>query len=118
MRRINVWLDDVREPPEGYVWIRSVEDVIKLLDVKILVPTGSRYVFKSLVKELSLDNNLGSGFDEGKCVVDWLEKRVSEDNGFCLPDIIYVHTGNPVAGKYMMDVLNKISPDLGEFTGW
>lgn len=95
---MKVWLDDVRIPPDGWVWCKWPEEVITLLE------TGS-------VTELSLDHDLGNDkHGTGYKVVLWLEEAVIT-RGFCPPDI-RVHSANGPAGDRMragIDVINRHS---------
>lgn len=99
---MKLWLDDLRLPPEGWEWVKSVEDCISALK------TGQ-------VEMLSLDNDLGLEFNdngeflmaaeavapEGYLVVDWMV----ENNVW--PDWVSLHTSNVVARNYMRKLLEK-----------
>lgn len=84
---MKVYLDDMREAPEGWIAVRWPEDAIQLLE------TGK-------VTELSLDHDLGddergTGYD----VILWIEEKVITE-GF-LPPSIKVHSANPAAREKM-----------------
>lgn len=87
---LNVWLDDVREPPNGF-WV-IVRDYTTAL---LILQTG-------LVQLISFDHDLGSDADgypkfSGYDVVRWLEGEVRAGN---LPaPKIQVHSANPVGRK-------------------
>lgn len=95
-----VYLDDLRTPPRGWVLTETPEETIELLK------TGR-------VEKLSLDNDLGLGNDErgrerdGYSVLRWLEEEV-EISGIISPNVITVHSGNPVARSRMQTVIDKI----------
>lgn len=95
-----VYLDDLRTPPRGWVLTETPEETIELLK------TGR-------VEKLSLDNDLGLGHDErgrerdGYSVLRWLEEEV-EFSGFISPNVITVHSGNPVARNRMQTVINRL----------
>lgn len=85
---MRVYLDDVRPTPEG--WIRAYwpDEVIHMLQ------TG-------LVKELSLDHDLGddrrgTGYD----VIVWIEDAVVSRG--LKPPVIHVHSSNPPARLKML----------------
>jgi hypothetical protein len=89
---MRVWLDDRRTPPEdGWVWLRTPEETIELLQ-------GGD------VTELSLDHDLGlldrereaTGYD----VVLWIEEQVATA-GFLPPEVIKVHSSNSSAAPKM-----------------
>ncbi|WP_330404512.1 cyclic-phosphate processing receiver domain-containing protein [Vallitalea okinawensis] len=90
-RTINLYVDDLRDCPEGFVVARSYEEAIDILD-------------KKTVDILSLDHDLGedaygetrkSGYD--------LVKYICE-NGIRV-NAIYIHTDNPVGRDNMYKTL-------------
>lgn len=90
-KRINIYLDDLRICPEGFVVARTYEDAIKLL---------SEYK----VDILSLDHDLGA-FKDGslkKTGYD-LVKYICEND--CDINTIYVHTDNAVGRDNMIETL-------------
>ena len=76
---MNLWLDDEREPPDGWIWAKTAEEAIEELR------TG-------YVTEVSLDHDLGmnengTGYD----VLCYIEEFVKP-----LP-LIHIHTANASA---------------------
>ena len=97
MNKIKLYLDDDRPAPNGCVNVKSAEMAIKLLK-------------EGIVEELSLDHDLGrkkTGYD----VVLWMEKAVIEDN-FTMPNVIHLHTANPVGRAKMANGLDAIVKKL------
>jgi hypothetical protein len=91
---MKVFLDDVRETPDGWVRAYWPEEVIELLKTHN-------------VAELSLDHDLGD--DEhgtGNDVLLWLEEQVV-CHGFKPPKIA-VHSANPPAHMKMQAAINSI----------
>lgn len=94
MPTLKVYLDDVREPPEGWTLVRWPYDAIQLL------LTGE-------VEALSLDHDLGDdgpGAGHGRTGYDvlvWLEEAVAL-HGVKPPASIQVHSANP-AGRARME---------------
>ena len=88
---MKAWLDDVREAPAGWVWVRTPAEAIALLE------TGE-------VDALSLDHDLGlfegerevTGYD----VVTWIERAVATE-GFVPPTTMRVHSANASAALRM-----------------
>ena len=83
MKKLIVYLDDERKMPKGYNYhARTAEEVIGLIK-------------KGKVEFVSLDNDLGEGYTEGKAVAQWIEEN------FIMGRIPFVdfapHTSNPVA---------------------
>lgn len=91
---MKVYLDDERETPPGWVRAHTVEETIDLLK-------------SGRVTDLSLDNDLGDGFQEGFKVLDWMEIEVAQ-KGFKPPENISAHSGNPVRKIYMRDLIKRI----------
>lgn len=91
---MNVYLDDERVAPEGWIQCRWSDEVIELLK------TGN-------VKQISLDHDLGdddrgTGYD----VVKWLEEAVIMHD--FVPPVVTVHSANPSAVHKMMLGLDTI----------
>jgi hypothetical protein len=98
---INVFLDDLRPAPEGFVLAKTVEEAIELVSFQ-------------RVNILSLDHDLGgedgsydkTGYDFCKWLAEeWL---VYKERGLfdvvIAPKYIYIHTSNP-SGRYNMTAL-------------
>lgn len=88
---INLYLDDVRTPPIGYVLAKTVEDAIAIIG-------------RNQIDKLSLDHDLGqdefgrirkTGYD--------LVKYICEHGIFV--NVIYLHTANPVGRDNMYKTL-------------
>ena len=96
---MKVWLDDVRDAPDGWVHVRTPEEAIELLR-------------SGKVKEISLDHDLGLASDEaertGYDVLRWLEEAVANGGWpFRLPEI-RVHSANPVGRRRMEQAIDSI----------
>jgi len=93
-----VFLDDTRQPPDGYTLVRTAEEAIELLK------SGS-------VTHLSLDHDLGifteTGEVTGYNVVLWLEQAVVEGT-LTPPEVITVHSSNPGARTKMELAIKSI----------
>lgn len=97
---INIWLDDLRPSPEGFIWVKNVNELIDLYN-KCVFDT------KEQIGIISLDNDLGEGILEGYKFLDYIEPRVILA-GDPLPEEIRVHSANPVARKRMQQVIDKL----------
>ena len=92
---MKIFLDDVRDTPEGYVRCYWPQEVIELLKTHP-------------VSELSLDHDLGddekgTGYD----VLKWIEEEVYTNN-FTPPKVIKVHSANPIAKQRMLSAIASI----------
>lgn len=86
---VKVWLDDIRDPPHGWTWVKSIEEAQELLKI-------------GAVEDISLDNDLGTGFTEGRELVKWM---VTED--VWPKNKPMVHSANVIANKYMKDMIER-----------
>ena len=84
--KVNIFLDDIRETPAGFIRTYTVDETIKELEEN----NGN-------VGILSLDNDLGLGLPEGYFVLDWIEEQVMTNPNFIMPDMIKIHSKNIVA---------------------
>jgi hypothetical protein len=74
---IDLWLDDMRLPPEGWVWVKTVEHA------KDLLRDGE-------VRRASLDHNLGAC---GECYDGTAEQWLEEHGYKSMPHCPHVGTG-------------------------
>ncbi len=84
MRKVKMWVDDVRLPPEGFdVWCLTAEHATKFLDKHW-----------SRVEVLSLDHDLGDeSYGTGYDVIKWMEEKVYVHSWEPTMDI-HVHSDN------------------------
>lgn len=97
---MNVWLDDERKEPEGWLRVKTVEHLWHLM-------TSSDEV----INLLSLDNDLGEGNTEGYVFLDMLEKALITNFDLfvgVVPKYISIHSMNPEAKNRMFKTLEKI----------
>lgn len=90
-KRINIYLDDLRVCPEGFVITRTYEDAIELLK-------NNKVGILSLDHDLGEDENgnlLKTGYD--------LVKYICEND--CDIEKIYIHTDNVVGRTNMLETL-------------
>lgn len=93
---LKVFLDDMRDCPDGFTLARSYEACLLLLDTQD-------------VDVLSLDHDLGSektGYDVCKYVVEkWFLGQSQQ------PIEIFLHTDNPVGRDNMYQLLSRYKPE-------
>lgn len=90
---MRVYLDDIREAPNGWTKITNYSDLIEFLED-----------YKDEIKEISLDHDLGeekTGYDACKWMVE---------NEYWIP-IIRIHSANVVGIKNMYQLLDRYAPD-------
>lgn len=90
MKKINVFLDDWRIAPKGWVQAWNVDDLVSIFENK-----------EYEVNKLSLDNDLGRN-EHGVFLLEGLDfvKIFIERGYFC--NRIYFHTANPIAKQNMI----------------
>lgn len=101
-RHVNVWLDDVRPEPEGYIRAKTARGCIAMLSLLSEA--------KVTINHLALDHDLGpdcagTGYD----VVSWVEKMVHTDSAYMAPKIITTHTDNASVRKKMNQAIESIA---------
>lgn len=92
---MKIWLDDLRPAPEGYMWARSVNQAIAMIE--------NAEEKKQPVELLDLDHDLGEYFPDGGDAIkllDWLAERET-----FYP--IKIHTANPVGRQNMVRMINR-----------
>ena len=87
---MKIYLDDLREIPDSsWTLIRTVEECQELL-------------IKGDVDTISMDNDLGWGYTEGRKLADWMEETGNWPNKEC-----FAHSANPVARAYMQQIIDR-----------
>ena len=94
---MKLFLDDVREAPEGWTLINTGESLISILQSQ-----GGEEI-----EALSLDHDLGEGKITGYEVLKWLEAQVFL-YGYKPPKKILIHSANPVGRKNMEAAIKSI----------
>lgn len=95
MKEIKIYLDDIREAPDGFVRTKSVNETIKLIE-----NSEKNNVSISLI---DLDHDLGDYSSDGGDAIkllDWLVERNT-----LYP--IKIHTMNVVGKDNMLKIINK-----------
>lgn len=91
---MKLWIDDVRPAPEGYIWVKSVNQAkLNILDREDLVP----------FELLDLDHDSGDYFSDGGDYIkllDWLE-----GTGRNYP--IRIHSQNVVGIQNMRAIIQR-----------
>ena len=112
---MKLWIDDVRPAPEGYLWVKTVDEAIEKLitfqkeydqrwKLYVLGYWDREDLEKGLnwwrIEEVSCDNDLGVDFVEGYKLLEWLEAT-----GRNYP--IRIHSANPVARERMRAIIER-----------
>ena len=104
---MKLWLDDVRPAPEGYVWLKSVNDAKTfILDKeREFAYLFRRGVYKAdyLISLIDIDHDAGNFANDGGDYIkllDWLE-----ETGRDYP--IRIHSMNPVGVANMRRIIER-----------
>ncbi len=90
---MKLWIDDLRYPPEGWVWARSSDEAVLHLTMRHW-------------QVVSFDHDLG-GDDTGMKVMDWMIEYMDIDEW---PRQINVHSANPVGVRNLINRARDYSP--------
>lgn len=88
---VRIWVDDIREAPEGWMWCRTSGQAILNL---------AEHMTTSKVSELSLDHDLG-GEDTTRPVVLWM----CQNNMW--PDKVSCHSMNTVGREWINGMVER-----------
>jgi hypothetical protein len=88
-----LWIDDLREPGPGWVWVKTSADALAFLRE-----------FEGTLDEISFDHDLG-GEDTTRPVMMW----IAEYNEW--PWSVFVHTANPVGRDWLVGTARTYGPD-------
>lgn len=96
---MKIYVDDIRETPEGYIRTYSVKETITL------IKTAMAYDDK--IEEISLDFDAREYYSYGGDyikILEWLEElKYVEGKEPC--KLFYLHTGNPVGRERMRQII-------------
>lgn len=87
---LKLWVDDERQPPDGFAWVWTAPAAVELLK-------------RGVVEELSLDHDLGFWGDT-RPIVRWM----CENDVW--PRVVRVHTANPVGRTYLEGMIRRYGP--------
>ena len=89
MKKVDMWLDDIRPPPDGWVWVKHVWEAIALIKRKE-------------VRHASLDHDLGAHEKSGYDLCVWMARH-----GKWTDEKPTVHSQNPVGRFAMQAVIDR-----------
>ena len=96
---MKIWLDDIRKPPIGWEWVKTVAETRRYLELY------------RPITEISLDHDLGENQQTGYDLIKWLEKKVMTEGYRPFPKI-RVHSANPVGKKNIEAAVKRIEEYL------
>ena len=96
---MKLWVDDVRPAPNGYIWLKSVNQAKKYIEENETHP----FEYFSLIELIDIDHDAGDyAYDGGDYIklLDWLE-----ETGRSYP--IRIHSMNPVGVENMRRIIRR-----------
>lgn len=84
-----LWIDDLRLPPEGWTWAKTSAEAITILETSL----GD-------ITAISFDHDLG-GDDTTRPVALWLAERGA------FPEEVYIHSANIVGKQWLLSLINR-----------
>lgn len=99
---MKLWIDDIREAPEGYVWCRSVGEAKFCINRSKSTDINGTRVFEP-IELIDIDHDAGYyAWDGGDYIklLDWLE-----ENNYNIP--IHIHSMNPVGVQNMRAIIKR-----------
>jgi hypothetical protein len=93
---MRLWIDDLREAPEGYIWCKSVNDTKILISLCVLFKAED-------IELIDIDHDAGDYAHDGGDYIkllDWLE-----ETGRSYP--IHIHSQNPVGVENMRRIIER-----------
>lgn len=91
---INLWLDDLRPAPEGWLHVKTVDQ-------------AKYFLRRGQVRQMSLDHDLGEE-ETGYDLLVWLEREIAKDRWQHVRPVIFVHSANPVGRRKMFAAIQSI----------
>lgn len=98
---MKIWVDDVRPAPEGYYWMRSVNEIKR--EIEYLDNVGFFLGERDPIELIDIDHDAGDfEYDGGDYIklLDWLE-----ETGRNYP--IRIHSMNPVGVSNMRAIIKR-----------
>ena len=93
---MNIFLDDIRNAPKGFVLARTCSEAIRLISEP------------EPITILSLDHDLGEGQETGYELMKLLEIWAHEGFWSLIPQYFEIHSANPVGRKNMQAAIDSI----------
>lgn len=127
MNGLKIWVDDVRPAPDGWVWLKSVNDTIAFIkkcekDLQFFTNKATNCIHNGEISEykklmevasrrcieiISLDHDAGDYAKDGGDyikILDWCEEWL-RDKPYSYT--FNIHSMNPVGVQNMMNIIKK-----------
>lgn len=102
---MKIWVDDVREPPVGYVWCKTTNEAKTIITCMMQMRSISCEWNLPYISIIDLDHDAGDYAKYGGDyieILNWLEKQY-----WTIDFPFRLHTMNPVGRENMRRILKK-----------
>lgn len=102
---MRLWIDDIRPAPEGYKWVKSVDEA-KIHCCQFLHEQNGHRVLR--IEEFNLDHDSGAYQYAGRDYIEllkWLEEKQYTE-GWTIDSVFKIHSQN-VVGRQNMEAIIK-----------
>lgn len=102
---MNIWIDDIRPAPTGWLHIHSVNEFLKLWDENPNIDLD--------IDIISFDHDAGDYFRDGgdyiKCLdyMDYMFNEYFKDHGWNYNIKYHIHSANPIGVTRMRQIIKK-----------
>ena len=93
---MKLWVDDIRPAPDGYIWVKTVEQA------KSAIHHYERNMTDDTIL-LDLDHDSGEFGEDYIKILDWLEEVGSVDTGY----FFHIHSQNVVGVENMRRIIKR-----------
>lgn len=93
----NLWIDDIRLPPEGYVWAKTSSEAISILSERT-----EKFDHISFDHDLGGEKDDSGEYDSSRTVVLWLCENDSH-----WPRFASVHSMNPIGREWLTGMIKR-----------
>ena len=102
---MNLWIDDVRPAPEGYIWIKTVSAaIVACIEESYISYSGKTCLY---LGDVSLDHDAGEfGPPDYIRFLEWLEEK-QQAEGCKIDSKFHIHSMNPVGRENMMRIIKR-----------
>lgn len=94
---MKLWLDDIREPPDGWLWAKNAGQAIAIIQAFADSPLEW--------EDASFDNDLGEGLPEGHTVVYYMA-----EHNIWPTQKPTAHSSNPPRRDHIRGMIDRYGP--------
>ena len=116
---MKLWVDDIRPAPEGYIWVKSVNEGIDIIDDIMMLGEDINFSMKSKVLKKEIGRVFYSLFNDFIIDIDHDAGQFQKDGGDYIKFLnyleevgledctIHIHSQNPVGVENMRRIIRR-----------